>query len=83
MKFMIERYIDIHSIEQMQRIFGEWFQLDGVTVEVHCGRYCVDGHSILGLMSLDYTNNIVSVVYSKESDFTADELDHIHAVDLI
>lgn len=73
-------YLKINTIEQLQAVFAEWLQMDGVDIEVHCGHYCIDGHSILGLMSLDYASNCLEVIYRKASDFTLDELDHMAVV---
>lgn len=69
MKYMSPIKITIH-LSNMNDIkeFNEICNHTNCDIDVSIGRYVVDGKSLLGMYSLDYSNDITIAVHSDDED---------------
>lgn len=73
--------VKINNISELQTLISTLLQFDtDVDIYVKAGNYCVDGHSIMGMMSLDYSKYDAEITFTKDDDFTSAEVDNMFAI---
>ena len=64
----IFKTVSLNTLEEI-KAFNQWCESFYGDILVSKGHYCVDGKSIMGLLSMDLENVLVQLVSTNEEDY--------------